>query len=398
MAAAATAANAPLRAVLRAPGVPHLFAAALVGRLPMTALSLVFVLRTEELTGSYAAGGLAAGVHAVALGVAAPLLGRMVDARGAAGVLTGAAVVQAAAVVGFALVPAGAGLGPILACAFVSGAAAPPLGARLRALWSGLLGDPSTRHAAFALESAATEVLYVLGPLVIVGGIAAQSTAAAAAACAGLVLAGTLAFVAAPAARRRPDRLTRRGGSGALRGSGVRTLLATMLLLGVALGTVEVAVPAWLDDAGETVLVGPLLALWGAGSLAGGVLIARRGAARDPARRLALLLAALGAAHLPLVLAGSPVALAAGLVLAGAGVAPTIACANGGVDAVAPPGTVTEAFTWLSTGIAAGLAAGGPLAGAIAEGVAPAIAFAPAAAACALAAAIAWRRRATLRD
>lgn len=390
----------PLRTVLLAPGVPRVFAAALLGRLPATALTLLFVLRTKELTGSYAAGGLAAGAHALAQGVAAPALGRLVDARGAAGVLAGAAAIHAGALVAFAVLPAGAGLTPALACALASGAATPPLGPCLRAAWPALLRDPSARHAAFALESAATEILYIVGPLAIVGGIAVQSTAAAAAACAGLALAGTLAFVAAPGAggdaappRDRPA--PRR--SGALRAPGVRTLLATMLLLGIAIGAVEVAVPASLDATSSSGLIGPVLALWGAGSLAGGVLAARRGAARDPARRLALLFAGLAAAHVPLLLVGAPAALAAALVLAGLGIAPAMAAANGSIDAVAPEGAITEAFTWLSTGIAAGLAAGGPLAGGLAEAVGPASAFLPAAVACWLAAAIAWRWRATLR-
>lgn len=127
------------------------------------------------------------------------------------------------------------------------------------------------------------------------------------------------------------------------------------------------------------------------------MLVARRGAARDPARRLALLLAGLAAAHVPLLMVDAPAALAAALVLAGLGVAPAMASANGSIDGVAPAGTITEAFTWLSTGIAAGLAAGGPLAGALAEAIGPASGFLPAAAACGLAAAIVWRWRATLR-
>ena len=46
------------------------------------------------------------------------------------------------------------------------------------------------------------------------------------------------------------------------------------------------------------------------------------------------------------------------------------------VEALAPAGTVTEAYTWLSTGIAAGLAAGAALSGALAEAHGAGAAFA----------------------
>ena len=42
---------------LRASGAAAPFAASLIGRLPMGAIGLVFILRTHEITGSFAAGG-----------------------------------------------------------------------------------------------------------------------------------------------------------------------------------------------------------------------------------------------------------------------------------------------------------------------------------------------------
>src|SRR5262249_23093917 len=65
------------------------------------------------------------------------------------------------------------------------------------------------------------------------------------------------------------------------------------------------------------------------------------------------------AGHLLLVpAAGSVVALGAGLLVAGAAIAPTYATAYALVDDAAPAGTVTEAFAWLATAIAVGASAG----------------------------------------
>jgi len=45
-------------------------------------VGLVLLLRTREMTGSYAAGGVVAAVNGFGLCVAAPFLGRRIDHRG----------------------------------------------------------------------------------------------------------------------------------------------------------------------------------------------------------------------------------------------------------------------------------------------------------------------------
>ena len=64
--------------LLRGGDSARLFVSSLVGRAPATALSLVLVLRTKELTGSFAAAGLASGSHALASAMCSPVLGRIV--------------------------------------------------------------------------------------------------------------------------------------------------------------------------------------------------------------------------------------------------------------------------------------------------------------------------------
>ena len=128
-----------MREVLRTPGARSLFIASCVARLPMGALGLLLILHTHELTGSYAAGGLASGVYALALGLSNPVLGRVVDRRGQTPVLRVGAPVAAAAIVLVALLPADAPAGVVIACAAATGASQPPVGACMRALWPELL-------------------------------------------------------------------------------------------------------------------------------------------------------------------------------------------------------------------------------------------------------------------
>jgi MFS family permease len=215
------------------------------------------------------------------------------------------------------------------------------------------------------------------GPVLIVGGIGSWSIRAALAFCAATVVVGNVAFSLHPASRAwRPEPGGAPGRAGALRGSGVRVLVAVFILAGLGIGAVEVAVPAALDAMGQRSLIGLLFGLWGLGSMLAGFAISRMGPSADPPRRLAILLTAWGAAHVAIGLATSTTALALLLLAAGLSIAPTFVSANGMLDRLAPRGTLTEAFTWLSTGLTAGLALGSSIGGAITEAASPGAAMA----------------------
>ena len=90
---------------LRASGAGAPFAASLIGRLPMGAIGLVFILRTHDITGSFAAGGLATGAYALSLGLVGPGVGRLIDLKGQTFILLAAGTLQASALTAFAILP-----------------------------------------------------------------------------------------------------------------------------------------------------------------------------------------------------------------------------------------------------------------------------------------------------
>ena len=359
-----------VRTVLGTPAVARLFATSILARVPLAAIGIVVILRTHELTGSFAAGGAAAAAGALASGLSQPLLARLVDRRGQARILLPGAAVAATALAVFALLPTGTPLGLILATTLVAGLATPPLGAALRTLLPAVMGDPERLRAAFALESSALEITYVVGPLALAGALAAWSTTAAALACSALLLAGTAAFLATPASRAWQPAAAPPAGHGllgAMRSPGVRTLCLLLALMGLTFGAVEVGVPAAAEAAGHGDSAGPLLSVWGLGSMLGGLLAMRLRRPAGPLARLTVTIAALAAGHLLLAAAPGLLALGALLLVAGLSIAPSFASAFALTDGLAPPGAMTEAFAWLGTGIAAGLAVGGALGGWAAE-------------------------------
>jgi len=346
----------------------------IVARLPLAMFSIGLLVHAQRLTGSFAAAGLVTAAYAIALGVGGPLLGRAVDRRGQTTVLLGSAALSAVLLAAIALLPAGVPLVVLIGLAAGIGFATPPVGACVRTL----LNDPR----AFAVEASAVELTWVFGPPLALGAGALFSTGAALAGAGGILLAGTVAFAVHPASRAWQPPVAERPGGGSLRAPAMQTLVLVMAAVGMVFGTVEIGVAAAADALGNAAAAGPLLGVWGVGSLAGGVWLARRGGVA-PLKPLLLVLAA---GHAVLAIAAVDVLLLAGaMFVAGAAIAPSYATVYAMVERAAPAGTVTEAFAWLATAVAVGAALGAAAAGSIAEHAGPAAAFALAGGAGALA-------------
>lgn len=359
-------------AVLRTQGVARLLGSSLLGRVPATAIGLLLLLKVRDLGGTYAAGGLAAGIFSLGLAASSPILGRAIDARGQTRVLQLGALISGGALIAAGLLPHGTALWPVLLLAFLAGAAHPPLSACLRTLWGSVLPDADARHAAFALEASSQELCFILGPLVLVSAVAVRDPSAALVLAAVILLVGTTLFVGSRASRDWRGSPAADGAvrTRALAAPGVRTLLAVGAGMGVSFGAIDVGIAASADAAGARGSTGVLMAVWGVGSIIGGVIAARRGAPADRPSYVVALLATLASCDALLLLsaAGSLWVLALVLVLCGAAIAPLFTVVYGLAGDLALSGTVTEAFTWLGTGISAGVAVGSALSGALASG------------------------------
>ena len=385
------------RALLQTPQVRRLLSASVLGRLPVGMVGLALVLLVRHAGGSFGLAGLTAGSFSLGAGVVAPLMGRIVDRNGQTAVLLPCALVCAGAFGAFALV-AGSGPSPLLpAIAAIAGATIPPISACVRVLWSFLLGRGAELQTAFALEATVQELIYIIGPLLVVGLIAVASPAAAVLAIAAAVLLGTGLFAATPASRTWRPSGSRGDWAGALRGPGVRTLLGVIGLVAVSVGMIEVCVPAVAEHLGSRALSGLFLALWSGGSMLGGLVAGALTGGRPVERRMVVVLSLVALGLAPLVVAMVAVLpFAACMVLAGLGFAPALACLYLLVDRSAPDGTVTEAFTWMTSAITSGSAAGSALAGVIIQRSGPRTALLLALCAVGAAALLARIRRPTL--
>jgi hypothetical protein len=198
-----------------------------------------------------------------------------------------------------------------------------------------------------------------------------------------VMLGGTLVFAAQPVSRRwRSDPSALRPRGGALGSPALRTLILILIGVGATFGATEVGVIAATHALGSAAAAAPLLGLWGLGSLLGGAVVTRLGGSVRSARGLTILLAALALTHGALIFAtGNVLALGVLITLAGSTIAPTVSSIYAMVDAAAPAGTETEAFSWLVTAELIGASLGAALGGALAQRAGAPAAFALVAAA-----------------
>jgi MFS family permease len=386
--------------VLRAPDVARLLAAAVLARLPLGIDSLAMVLFVRAETGSFARAGLVAAAFGLGSGALNPLQGRLIDRLGHARVMLPLAALHATSLAALVVLGlAGAPTAVLVACGLAAGASLPPVGSVVRPMLPRLLGsDPELLPTAYAVDGIVIEMVFVTGPLLTAIVVAVASPAAALLMSCGLVLAGTVVLVTAPASRSwRPSRETHeRHLLGALSSPGLRTLVAATAPVGVALGATEVTMTAFAANHGSRAASGVLLALWAVGSGIGGLVYGAREHGLAPGSRWVRLAVAFPVCSVPLALAPSIGAMAVLAVVAGLALAPLLAAANQLIGEVAPPGNVTEAFGWPITAIALGASLGSALAGAIVQASGWRPAFVAVVAAGLVGAAIATTRRATL--
>ncbi|MFE7612021.1 MFS transporter [Streptomyces celluloflavus] len=360
--------------LLRTPHTARLLGGTLLGRLPhgMAALGIMTFLRSEGA--GYGVSGSLAALFGATVAVGQPLLGRTVDRRGQTWVMALGALFSGAGFVLLAVV----GREPLpvaVAAVALAGLAAPPLEGGMRALWPGLLKSEERVQAAYALDAAAQQILFALGPLLVTLLIATGSERAALIVTGTVGVIGTLVVITADPSRRWRATARTAHWLGALRSSPLLVLLGTILFVGVSVGSLSISAVAYGDEHGSGLIPACLLAANSFGALAGGLIYGSRPWPGTPERRLLPLTAGLALCYLPLMLTpGLPWMILLAL-FSGVFFAPVLACGFVVVDRTAPAGTVTEAFSWLVTALGVGVAIGTAVAGSAAQSGASGMSF-----------------------
>jgi predicted MFS family arabinose efflux permease len=372
MPAVASGQPSALTTVLRATYVRRLLVFSQTGRLPMAAAPLALLLFARQEHG-LALAGLVVAAYTAGMAVSAPLLARIVDRWRQPPVLWASASLSA---VGFAAVAvSGHGLPVMLTGAVLAGFGTPPLEACLRALWPSLVRAESVA-AAYSLDLAVQEVIYVTGPLVTLAAVGLAGPAAGLYAAAVFQLAGVAGFALTPVVRTWRGESGPRHWAGPLRVPKFVVIVAGVVCAGAAVGSLPVVVTGYAEAAGSRSLSGWLLAAQAAGALAGGLIYTR--VKPGGPGRLPLTAVAFAAGYVPLVLVPEPAPMAVLLAVSGLSLPPLLTAVFLSADRLTPAGTAVEAFAWIITAFTVGSAAGAAVTGSlVAESIRSGFAFAP---------------------
>jgi MFS family permease len=319
------------------------------------ALTLFVVL---GLGMSYAAAGGVAAAMTAGMAVAGPLLGRLIDWRGPRTVLLVTVVAQVMFWVSVPVLP----YGILLGAAFAAGLVMVPAQLVTRQAIAAMTAA-GQRQAAFALESVQGELSYVAGPPVVIfcaakvspGVVAWGVGAAIAAGGAGIALLNPPLRAGDEVDAGLAGRPRRREWLGpAMIAVLVMAFGATMLLSGT-----DLAIVATLRQAGQVSWAAVVVAVYGAASIAGGLVY---GALPRPLPTW-LLLGLLGLATIPAGLARDWRWLCVAGAGAGLFAAPALSAVAGAVSRLAPARVRGEATGLQSSALSAGFALGSPIAG-----------------------------------
>lgn len=380
--------------LFRVPGLQAALTASIIGRIPIGVATLAILLFLRARTDSFALAGSAAALYVLGLATVAPFLGRMIDRLGPRPVLSVSAAIYPGMLMALVLLTLyGDSHVWVALAAFFAGASFPPITICMRTLYPRLMPEAGLLQAAYSVDSALVEIIFIVGPalvaLFVATGIPFGAILFAAVCAAG----GNAIFLRTPVVRDWPvhPAMGRRSLIGPLRLPRLRALFATTVLYSVAFGLYEIAVAAFAANRGRPAAAGIILALASVGSAAGALVYGAREWGM-PVQRQFLIALALMAAGL-VVLAPIPNLYVFALlsVIACVPMAPVIAAQSVLISRLSPRDALAESFTWGATcllgGIGAGIAAGGVLA----EYVRAGWILVAAAASALLAGAIVWR-------
>jgi len=362
------------------PGALRFSAAGFIGRLQISMFGLGTVLLISSLSGRYGLAGVVAAAGAAGYAAVSPLFARLADQRGQGVVLRPLMLVFAAATA--ALIVGAESRAPgwvLVISSAVAGAATPQVGSMVRARWSALLsgpdGPPGLLPTAFALESVAEEVIFVVGPVLVTLLATEVYPAAGLAVAAGTCLLGTLWLAAqrgteppveAPRREAEPGpSLWRRPRGALLPARGLITLAPVFLFFGAMLATIDLATVDFATAHGHKPLAGLILGGYALGSAAGGLWYGSKAWRVPLRRRFAITVIATAAGTATFWVMPDIAALVAVMIVSGLVLSPVLINGFSLVEQQARPGRLTEGLAWLTSALSVGTAVGSAAAGQI---------------------------------
>lgn len=350
----------PYARIFSEPGAKGFSIAAFFGRLPLAMAPIGIVAMLSQTLGEYWLAGAVAATYGLGNAFLAPQISRWIDRYGQTAVAAPAAAVSAAAFVLLILASHWNWPAWTLFATALGAATLPSMSAMVRARWSELFRDRPELNTAFAFESAADELIYISGASLSVGLAAAWFPEAGMLASTVFMVGGTAAFLL----QRKTEPAVRAPQAGGPAGSAIRQrpvqiITLALVFVGATFATAEVSAIAITKALGQPGAASLVIGVYAVGSFVLGLVLGALNPRLALHRQLLIAVGVLALTSLPLLVAGSSVALLATAVfLSGVAISPTFITAFGLIERRVPASMLTEGVTWVMTGIGIGMSLG----------------------------------------
>lgn len=353
------------RSLFSEPGRAWFLAATAIGRTPNAMKALACILLVQQITGSYGMAGIVGATQTLVAALFAPLLARMIDTRGANGVLIWTMLAHTVGVAAL-IAAAYSDLHPasMLVGAFIIGASSVQFGSLSRAQWVHELGRGRALERAYSLESIIDEIGFIVGPIIVVPlALQVHPTAGLLTALL-LIIVGSVMFLRQPqtntSTQMSASTLTTQTDSSqsVMRAPAMQLIALALVFAGSLFGSVEIVMVAYAEDQGVANAASFMVASFAGGSLVGAVVYGAREWPGHIAAKLLFSFGWLGLGTIPIFFAPNVTIMTLVVFITGMAIAPTLITANLFVEMISPPKKITEAFAWTSSAAAAGVAIG----------------------------------------
>lgn len=369
--------SSPAPTLLERTGVAY-FPLALVARLPFAMMVVGVLTLIVSARGSLQLGGLSSAVVGIGSAIVGPFIGAAADRYGQRVALLIAAGTHSAALVALAFIAYSAAPDwAMLAVAFVVGATSPqtsPMSrSRLVLIIQNFLPParrPKVMSQVLAYESAADEVVFVFGP-VIVGVLATffgprTPILAAAVLTIIFIIAFAMHHTSAPA-KSAAERAETLAPASELARPSLLVVVAGIAGVGLVFGSTLTALTAFMQDLGKPEAAGIFYGIMGVGSAILAISVSLFSPKFTLRYRWLVFALFVVAGEALLASADSAAQIAVGLALTGIGIGPLLVTLYGLGTARSPEGRSATVMTMLGSGVILGQSLSAALTGAIAE-------------------------------
>ncbi|WJV55341.1 MFS transporter [Prodigiosinella aquatilis] len=353
------------REMLTTPGVMGLVFASFIVRLPQAMIGIGIITMLAEQRGLYWLAGSVAATFTLANALIGPHVSKFVDRHGQSRVLpviTAFSIVMLLALLIAAYMKVAA---PFLFILAALAGTMPNMPAMIRARWTELFRGKPQLHTAFSLDTALTELSYIVGPVLAIALSTSVFAEAGPLAAVLLLVIGMTAFLLQRQTEPKVVSSGRGIGSSTLRIPGLRIIFLALMAMGVIGGSIDVAVVAFANAQHWPTAASFILAAYAFGSVISGLAF---GAFRItlPLERQFLIGILVTAVTAILPILSPDVYIMTGMVfVASLSFAPTMVVVMNLGTIIVPPSKLTEGLTWMTTGISIGVALGSALSGRI---------------------------------